>query len=296
MKQCNRIAYTLIEFLVVIAITGILIALILSAVQKVRESANRTICLNQLRQLALALQQHHDAAGQLPVGYFPVSGTSAMPATGWPLAIAPLLEQPTLLGIADSDFKRTRNFLEPGAPHRNLSFAWRAFTCPSDGRIGSAVYLSTFSANVAFTSYVGNCGRTCSRENGVLFPDSKIHFREITDGLSHTLLLSERPPSHDLRYGWWYAGLGTDNFGTAEMILGVREPNSLGDMMCPSGPFGFQASRFSDSCGMFHPWSPHPGGAHFAFADGSARFVSYSADSILPALATRAGGETVELP
>lgn len=64
MKQWNRIAYTLIELLVVIAITGILIALILSAVQKVRESANRTIGLNQIRQLALALPHHHDAAGE----------------------------------------------------------------------------------------------------------------------------------------------------------------------------------------------------------------------------------------
>ena len=56
------------------------------------------------------------------------------------------------------------------------------------------------------------------------------------------------------------------------------------------------AGGFDDPCGMFHFWSPHPGGAHFLFADASVRFLRYEADPILPALATRAGGESVTVP
>jgi prepilin-type processing-associated H-X9-DG protein len=58
----------------------------------------------------------------------------------------------------------------------------------------------------------------------------------------------------------------------------------------------FRPSRFDDPCGMFHFWSPHPGGANFAFCDGSVRFLAYSANDVLPALATRAGGEPVAVP
>ena len=66
--------------------------------------------------------------------------------------------------------------------------------------------------------------------------------------------------------------------------------------MCSKGPFHFVAGRADDLCSAFHFWSPHPGGANFAFCDGSVRFLSYSADPVMPALATRAGGETVNVP
>ena len=85
---------------------------------------------------------------------------------------------------------------------------------------------------------------------------------------------------------------------TAEMILGVREPNPLpivSGSPCGPGNYPFRSSKFSDQCGMFHFWSPHPGGANFAFADGSVRFLRYEANDIMPALATRAGGEIVSL-
>jgi prepilin-type N-terminal cleavage/methylation domain-containing protein/prepilin-type processing-associated H-X9-DG protein len=287
----NRSAVTLIELLVVIAIIAVLMGLLLAAVQKVRESANRATCQNRLRQIGIALHHHHDALGVLPVGYFPAAGPAEMPATGWPLLLADYLEQPQLRGIARNDYRRTKNFVLAGAPHQNLSFAWPAFVCPSDGRVGSAVFLPLFSTKIAFTSYLGNCGESCSRESGVLFPDSAVRFRDITDGLSNTLFAGERPPAHDLRFGWWYAGLGTDDFGTAEMILGARESNTLGGSACPSGPFSFGPSRFADPCGMFHYWSPHPGGAQFTFGDGSVRFLRYDASTVMVALSTRAKGD-----
>jgi prepilin-type processing-associated H-X9-DG protein len=110
-----------------------------------------------------------------------------------------------------------------------------------------------------------------------------------------TLAVGERPPSAELDFGWWYAGWGQAKDGSADMVLGVRERNVIGQY-CPPGPYMFVPAKLADQCAMFHFWSPHPNGANFLFADGSVRFLSYSADSILPALATRAGGETVTLP
>ena len=96
-----------------------------------------------------------------------------------------------------------------------------------------------------------------------------------------------------------YAGVGQRFTGSGDLVLGVREPNLLpieAGSPCGPGAYPFSPSRFSDPCGMFHFWSPHPGGANFAFADGSVRFLSYSADPLLPALVSRAGGEAATLP
>ena len=122
----------------------------------------------------------------------------------------------------------------------------------------------------------------------------------ITDGTSHTLLVGERPPSADLQFGWWYAGIGQRFTGSADHVLGVREPNLQPVMVgsaCGPGNYPYtSALGFDDPCEMFHFWSPHPGGANFALADGSVRFLRYAADPILPALASRAGGEAVAVP
>jgi len=87
--------------------------------------------------------------------------------------------------------------------------------------------------------------------------------------------------------------------GSAEIILGVREVNLqpiVSGSPCGPGDYPFMPSNFNDPCGMFHFWSSHPGGANFALADGSVHFLSYSANNVMPALATRAGGEAVSLP
>jgi prepilin-type processing-associated H-X9-DG protein len=110
----------------------------------------------------------------------------------------------------------------------------------------------------------------------------------------------KRPPSADFQFGWWYAGAGQRSRGMADLILSVREPNLqkiVSGSKCGPGVYPFRAAAgFDDQCGIFHFWSPHSGGAHFAFVDGSVRFLSYSANDILPALATRAGGESFEMP
>ena len=77
------------------------------------------------------------------------------------------------------------------------------------------------------------------------------------------------------------------------MIMGVRETNLQNQYAqdCPVGPYRYGPGQFENMCDVFHYWSPHPGGANFAFCDGSVKFLSYDADAILPALASRAGRE-----
>jgi prepilin-type processing-associated H-X9-DG protein len=150
---------------------------------------------------------------------------------------------------------------------------------------------------VGLTNYLGVLGTNLFRNDGVLFEQSRIRLNDITDGTTNTLMIGERPPSPDQLFGWWYAGWGQDKSGSMDLTLGVRERSVFpGLSMCPQGPFHFQAGDLKNSCDIFHFWSPHPGGAHFAFCDGSVRFLAYSADSIMPALATRAGGEAVGVP
>jgi prepilin-type processing-associated H-X9-DG protein len=151
---------------------------------------------------------------------------------------------------------------------------------------------------VAVTSYLGVSGReSVADRSGMLFQDSATRLLDATDGTSNTLLLGERPPSADFQFGWWYAGTGQKLSGSADLVLGVREPNLqpiVSGSACGPGNYPFQAARgFDDPCGTFHFWSPHPGGSNFAMADGSVRFLRYSADPIMPALATRDGDEAI---
>ena len=293
-------AFTLIELLVAIGVIAILIGLTLAAVQRVREAAARAKCQNNIRQLALALHQYHDANGTFPQGHRPLSLFRQQPLSGWSLSILPYLEQQALYDQAQAAY-RTSFIPFRNPPHLGLSTVVAAFICPSDGRIATAQVSLRTNTLAAFTSYLGVAGTDAvTARNGMLFQASRTGFADIADGSSNTLLLGERPPSADFQFGWWYAGAGQRLTGSADIVLGVREPNlQLITVGSPCGPGNYPfmpATGLNDPCGMFHFWSPHPGGANFAFADGSVRFLRYSADSIMPALSTRAGGEVVALP
>jgi prepilin-type processing-associated H-X9-DG protein len=139
---------------------------------------------------------------------------------------------------------------------------------------------------------------TTGERQGVVFAGSRVRLADVLDGTSSTLFAGERPPSADLRFGWLYAGGGQDRTGSLDSVLGVRERNVAVEgnyRGCGSGPFPYAPGRLDDPCAAFHFWSLHGGGANFAFADGSVRFLPYSARDLLPALATRAGGEAVAL-
>lgn len=279
--------------------TSLLVGLLLAAVQQVRATANKTSCLNNLRQVSLALHHYHNQAGSLPAGFSYRNGKSPTPLASWEIAILPMMEQVAVYNQSEADFKSSPDFSEPPV-HKGLSTFIRSYVCPADSRILQPVREPQTSLVVAFTSYLGVSGRFTQEPDGVLFIDSKIRFDEILDGLSNTLSVGERPPSSDLRRGWWYGGLGqsvlTRPTGSTDMILGVRELNfeSHNRYGCPPGPFPFKSHRFDDSCAHYQFWSPHSGGAHFAFCDGSVQFLRYEADSILPTLATRAGRDKVD--
>lgn len=294
--HCNRpmrLGFSLLELLVVLALLILLIGLTLAAVQKARASAARADCANRLRQLGVALHSYHDARGRLPQGMSYNGGKDPYPFLSWLARILPYTEQASLWTETEEAFRLDRDFLSPsGHPARGAVV--RLFLCPSDSRIGEAKPISATGASVAFTSYLGVEGRDAGVVDGLLYMDSRHRFADIKDGASNTLLVGERPPSANLAFGWWYAGWGQDKNGDAEMVLGVRTRNYSGKVgECEEGPYHFTPGRFDNPCDTFHFWSPHSGGAHFVFADGSLHFLAYSADSVLPALATRAGGEVV---
>lgn len=296
-RNRNR-GFTLIELLVVIGIISILMGLLLSAVQKVRSAAARTQCQNTAKQLGLALHNYHDTRQAFPPGHRSASHPDRMPYSGWCVSVLPFLEQPALAAQAEAAYRANPNPFNP--PHPNLRTVVPAFLCPTDSRVFTAQTSQRTNSLVAFTSFLGVAGLDAvSARDGVLYQDSATRFADITDGTSNTLLLGERPPSADFQFGWWYAGVGQKLTGSADLVLGVREPNlQLVTTGSPCGPGRYPfsaASGFNDPCGMFHFWSPHPSGANFVFADGSVRFLSYSVDPLMPALASRAGGEVVSL-
>ncbi len=292
----SRNGFTLIELLVVIAIIAILIGLLLPAVQKVREAAARTQCQNNLKQIGLALHNYHGDQGRLPPGVTPGPTGEPYPYLGWLGRLLPYVEQGSLWSQAQAAYaEQPYNPFAP--PHLGIMTPVRSYGCPADDRVDQP-HNTHQGYRVAVASYLGVLGIDYRNPTGVLYWGSKVRLTDITDGTSGTLMVGERPPSPDFWYGWWYAGAG-QVAGSGDTVLGARELRNTADQYtsgCPVGPYHFAPGRLDNQCDALHFWSLHPGGANFLFADGSVRFLSYAADPILPALATRAGGEVVTLP
>jgi prepilin-type processing-associated H-X9-DG protein len=208
----------------------------------------------------------------------------------WLTRILPFVEEQALWRDAESAFAQDPWF-ESVPPHYGLGTVVKKYTCPADNRAQKVSILGT-----AFTSYLGVEGTDQFSKDGMLFLDSRLRISDATDGSSNTLLVGERPPSHDAVLGWWYAGWGQDRDGSGDMVLGAREHNVCKFYVtpCRNGPYEYGPGRENDPCSAFHFWSFHPGGANFLFCDGSVHFLPYAANRILPALATRRGGEIVD--
>ncbi len=255
-------------------------------------------CGNNLHQLGLAAHQYHDTMGSLPPGMrSPAVRNQPYPFASWLTMLLPYVEQGNLWNATVAAYRQSRSpYKNP--PHIGLATVVPIFACPADPRARQLQFAPRDKFNVALTSYLGVEGQDLYSHDGVLFRDSAVRFADITDGMSNTLLAGERPASADLQFGWWYAGAGQRFTGSAEMVLGVREPNLMPVTKgsCAPGIYSYAPGRLSNQCDMFHFWSPHLGGAFFLFADGSAHFLSYGAAPVLPALASRGGGEVATLP
>jgi len=325
----KRLGFTLIELLVVIAIIAILIGLLLPAVQKVREAAARTQCINNLKQIGLALHNYHDTTGSFPatlqVGQTwysnyqrPAPPSGIDPATGYPRSgpffswtyqISQYFEQGNVHDLFN--VKQWPWFQYQANGQTINSIQPKIMACPADPR-GTLVWDPGQSDAAALLEYMAVNGRDQFAEdggqNGIMYVNSSVTITSITDGTSNTLLVGERPPSVDLDYGWMWAGSGDfPYFGATDVTLGTSEVTNG----APNGPRDFfRPGALIDPGNIhrYHFWSLHPGGGEFLFGDGGVRFITYSAGTqvigtingqqwtLLDALSSRAGGEAVSLP
>jgi prepilin-type N-terminal cleavage/methylation domain-containing protein/prepilin-type processing-associated H-X9-DG protein len=296
-----RQAFTLIELLVVISLIGILIGLLLPAVQAARGAALRLSCQNNLKQISLALQNFHETHRQFP----PL--TAKKPPAGDPNAY--LSWMALILGQIDQEelFRKSVRACQLDSdpthnpPHSGFATVIPSFLCPADGRLSSPL-TDKYNVTAAFTSYVSIYGGLHPGSKmvipGALGFGGRGRLQHVADGTSQTLLLGERPPPDSLQAGWWYPGFWGDGEGfrgpNTGLVLGGPPLFMNGDCQQPKATFG--PGRTSNPCDRFHLWSLHSSGANFAFADGSVRFLTYSAEPFVIGLATANGGEIVDLP
>jgi len=310
--------FTLIELLVVIAIIAILIALLVPAVQKVREAAARTQCQNNMKQIALGAHSFHGVRKTLPMGLQYPYPPRIHVYWSWLAMLMPYVELDTLWSKADNWAQIGGGYLTGAAPYTwwpwgdfwanyataqpnpALSQYVPLYVCPSetrnltvvDGNGGSPVMM------VAFTTYLGVGGIRADyggERSGMFVMRKTVRLTDVIDGTSNTLMIGERPPSQDLYYGWWFAGAGYDGSGTGDVIMGAREVGYASAIGCPTTNVGFKPGTIKNNCDQSHFWSYHTNGGNFALGDASVRWVSYNIDPNLPFLCTKDGGETVQL-
>lgn len=320
----KRRGFTLVELLVVIAIIGVLVALLLPAVQAAREAARRAQCVNQIRQLALACQNFHDTMGRLPSAGARVIQDSSSQATGlsWLGQILPYQENSVLRDLVDDSVSWSDVLNDPAE-----STAVSLFLCPSTGAELSvffappgnatefiessnlrAHYVGSMGAKSAcdpetasypdsgYTMFVRNEGAGASgglASNGAMIVDSRIKFKDITDGTSHTILIGESSWDSGPTRTWIVGvldqnsyGAGGENHGWIYNSKNIRYPMHTAFREKPDEPYsGYNSNDISLG-------SQHPGGAHVAMVDGSASFLQEDIElNQLRAMATRSNDD-----
>lgn len=281
----RRAGLTLIEVLVIIAILAMLTSVALPALLMARDAADRIRCAAQMREVGMAIHGFVSAKGRLPAG---TNGPrSQQPRLGWMAQVLPYFDQAELWNKTQVAFQSQRSpFVNP--PHVPLNVTLQGIICPADTRKLEA-QMTERGFSVAFSCYLGVSGDELPSKSGVLFCESTVTMQDITDGLSHTLMNGERPPSGNLLLGWWYAGTGTNGEGDGDHHLTSQYPNR-------QGARGFRPGRANDLSDAEHFWSFHSGGGNFVCADGAVHFLHYASAKILPRLSTRNGGEASEMP
>jgi hypothetical protein len=223
---------TLAEVLVILAILALLSGLVLSGVQRVRASADRSACQSRLMQVGLAIHLYQQNWSHFPAGWSDTVDSRQRRHLGWTARILPYLEQEALdakIAMAFNSYSGDDWSVDP-LHLEILANRIPVLTCPADKRLLEPGLYQEL--KVACTSFLGVEGISQYSKDGMLFVDSHVRSAEIRDGLINTLLAGERPPPANYQFGWWYRGTGAADSGTMEMTLAVAMRNDyLSD--CP---------------------------------------------------------------
>lgn len=308
----RRPAFTLVELLVVITIIGILIALLLPAVQAAREAARRISCTNNLKQLALAVCNYESAHKMYPINYGGNAATgTTMTGHSWITGVLPFMEQENIYNKI--------LFNQPLSYADNLAAAKTGITallCPSDSRratlskrdgltatdeVGITNYKAVAGGNWALGTAPGVpvsqptgkwAGNTDGLDhgNGLICRNQAndianyVGIAEVRDGTSNTPIIGETVPMWCAKT-WWYSYDGC----TATCGIQMNYQKSKGT--------AYMETNATDSNNNYSFFSQHSGGANFALGDGSVRFVSETIDlTLYRQLATISGKEPVSFP
>jgi prepilin-type N-terminal cleavage/methylation domain-containing protein/prepilin-type processing-associated H-X9-DG protein len=322
-RRATRSGFTLIELLVVIAIIVVLIGMLLPALQKAREAANRAQCENNLKQMGIACHNYHNDWKALPPGYtasgaFVNGTTDTTPGWGWGAYLLPYLDQAGLFSKINFSADITAqssitietgpNTTVQGSP---IQLVLKAYLCPSDATPTAAFGVPTYGSGQAPTaggaaptgasvlagpsSYAGVCGGDESdvasgysaygngAGTGIFFRNSAVRMTDIRDGASNTSMIAERAFAN--AQGVW-AGAITNG----AIVRGVQNP-------CPSTGVAWYYSpnlvlahnnlnnaKTDPDGGLDDPSSNHVTGSNMLFADGSVRFIRN-----IPGFATAGG-------
>ena len=296
----DRIAFTLVELLVVITIIGILIALLLPAVQAAREAARRMQCSNHLKQIGIALHGYHNVHESFP----PAWGETTV-YWSWSALILPFVEHDNVHQLIDYSIGSNRppNLLPGGGPIREFV---PIYLCPSaaPGELvtccgGNGVGHNDDAAETNYcaitTHFLVNRSRAGLPNTpeimatGVIYGQSGTAIRDITDGTSQTLLVGEGDAEqYEARWMNYWESIGlTDVYCSPGCNLGYNwaSVNVVSTAYGINGNAGFYDSGVE---------SHHPGGAQFLFCDGHASFLSENIkQETLEALTTRNWGEII---
>lgn len=280
--------FTLIELLVVIAIIGMLVSLLLPAVQSAREAARRIQCVNNLKQIALAASNYQDAFNAFPSGHIgqrrETDPSRVSLGSNWSVLILPFMENSTAFNVYNFSLA-----MGDGSNATVAGIGVSGFWCPSDPAVSDMHPLDDYylakpeGGRQAFRSYVGNRGlwftptygstkndpcfaQVQASNSGLLFEHSAVRPASVTDGMSNTALFSEQlhsilSPEDQKYYHWYQSGWWCDSFFDA--TYPVNAHLKMGQQIRDSIWWALVQAASSN----------HPGGANFAFADGSVRFV-----------------------
>jgi prepilin-type N-terminal cleavage/methylation domain-containing protein/prepilin-type processing-associated H-X9-DG protein len=302
----SRRAMTLVELMVAVAIVGLLVGLLLPAVQMAREASHRMQCLNNLKQVTLAMHVYVDRQHTFPPGY--ISSVlknldDGGPGWSWGAMLLPDIEQNALEDQVP--------FSTPVANANVTAISLAAFICPSDSAFEPTIDIPSIADNslictMAASSYVACIGTvrpTCKicrgAFDGVFGRNRAIAPADITDGLSETIAIGERA------FKWstpalWGVVPGSE---LIDRLIDGRLAAGPGYVLGTTFKDGFNLEEIVDDPREDHTLaeifgSMHPGGANFSFCDGAVRFIKDSIDpAVMNALSTRAGdplgGDTI---